>query len=119
MTNEQGYSIGVHCAAASHESRDAKIAWLTWDGKSWGEYPMPLRRGERPTSWVDANGRAVDRFDPSVGTHLPAGRLRFRFHCKLCGLSVVARSERLSPVLDRLRHAGINTIELSALGAIL
>lgn len=47
------------------------------------------------------------------------GRQRYRFHCPLCGTTVPAREEKLFPILDGLRTAGLFEVSLSGLAATL
>jgi hypothetical protein len=53
---------------------------------------------------------------PSDGQRV---RVRWNLRCPLCGYALAARGERIDRVLDKLRHAGIATIELRHLATIL
>lgn len=45
-------------------------------------------------------------------------RHRFNFTCRECGLSLVAREEKLNPVLDRLVVVGVEEVSIAGLTAI-
>lgn len=63
---------------------------------------------------------AVNVVDPQQADMVSrAHRPRFDMRCKLCGLTVVARYDTMTAVLDKLRHASVRTIELAHLVAIL
>jgi len=125
--------VSIFCDASSHEVRWWIASFVfspprsdTWPG-GWidssryindagttlGVRPVGDDPEDQGTSWTLMRGNEpVSRHEVSHGT-----RLRFRFHCERCGLTAVARSERLYGVFDTLAEQGLRSISLGALGA--
>jgi len=81
----------------------------TWrkrgDSRRSAEYLRGDTPSPRPTPWVERPG-PVDR-----------ERIRYDLECKLCGLKVPARRDRLLEVLDALAANGVRSITLRGLAA--
>ena len=141
-------AITVMCTAESHADRVVTVAVLyPWNPRGSdfisdedGWFFESDRTIRRPTieRRADGSGTFVDRKSnlqkesliadqvhdaekhgrDAEGDFVLNGRERWSFRCNLCGLSVAARAEKLAPKLHRLRHAGVSTLELAHVGAI-
>lgn len=117
--NREVFTIAVTCSVPpQHRGRvtDVDLFGNADDGRGWSMWPNPDRGLIRVTD----KGTAVNVIDPAQHEMTGrANRARFDMRCKLCGLTAVARLETMNVVLDKLRHAGVRTIELTHLVAIL
>lgn len=112
--------VEIFCAESSHASRRVIVTILERRGGDWKE-PVVLSRGVlNLNKGTIRDLDASDRLMPSADEAQPKrARWRYRLHCKLCGLTVPLRAQRLHPVLDALAAAGCAQVSLSALAATL
>lgn len=123
--------VAVTCTARSHAPRVAHItAFRRVTGEprivGWNENhgttlvrrsPLADQERNRPTAahlWNDSTeppGREAWDGTPA--------RNRYRLECRLCGLAVAVRDDRLGPALDHCADAGITTLDLAALARII
>lgn len=114
-------TVEVYCAESSHsKGKRAHIAQFYWSdddrNPGWDQWPQ---------GYLTPAGRAfragLQNDKPVVGDIAEGAPVRIRYHfaCDLCGLSVVGRRERLSPILDGLAEAGVSEVSLRGLATIL
>lgn len=128
--------ITIFCAESSHEAHpyvvasfwpgeimfgeDVDVPWQDWreggdvDDRTndAGIETAPATR--RTGALLDDNAYTRETRDVWGNNDGPL-RERFALRCPMCGLSSPARAEKLFPILDQLRRAGVHTITLAAL----
>ena len=93
--------VAVRCSEASHSDRVVQIAEFKPKGDgAWTLMPVVSRRSKPRDEQV------LVEFEE---------RTKYRFKCRLCGLSKTYREENLFKILDKLRVHGIKTVELRML----
>lgn len=125
--SEAEWTIDVVCSAESHVGKVAKLMRFVyvptdprrWDRDSTGGRDL-LRQMQGQVVDTPLAGQTVARkkLDTGSADRQPDHNTR-KIRCPLCGLDVTVRTELFDAVLDRLRHAGVDRIELAHLVAIL
>ncbi len=131
--------ITVYCQDATHAKKkcivtrysrlvdDPGFGWGEHAGRSARQQRIGWRRDEATIPSTPPDKPQAEQFIGSTDEPLQelsleawdGHRKRHRLQCELCRFTVVARDEKLSDVLDRLRGAGVFEVSLSLLGAIL
>lgn len=111
------YSVFVVC-----DQHPKAVAVYNFDRMGPGEWMDRFTRTD-PTGDVAAAGETLlddEPYDVSRDGLRPSGevRSRYRLRCRKCDASQVFRKETLWPILDRLKDAGVSTISLGGLAAI-
>lgn len=141
VTIPQGFTVYVVCTDQSHEGRTVKVTNFTYEDWRYasGEDASKPRIWTWDLGKVDSRseeraavGEAMDGDAPlsellgaevvpgvRLPVHVEPDRMRYSMACRLCGLNVEARHERLVPVLDRLAENGIASVELNHMRAII
>jgi hypothetical protein len=125
MSHPDAYAveIEIYCDDASHPQRVSvhrlRGHWGTTSGgrrvaTSWVASGAALMGDDLQSDADMASIRDEIQRNPE---HDPALRSRDDFRCDQCGTTVVVRSEKLSPVLDKLLFHGVSEISLTALQA--
>lgn len=83
----------------------------------WGGVLAELTTTERGQVLRDPAARAKLLTDRRTGRKM--GGTWWRFRCSDCGHTLQSRGARLEPVLERLRVAGVTTIDLAHLRSVL
>lgn len=128
--------ITVYCADNSHADRPFVVAsfspgdivfgphvdqpWQDWregaevddELNDAGQQVAPTAR--RTGALLDGDAHTSKQRD-RWGNNETSLRERFSLSCPICGLSAPARAEKLFPILDGLRRAGVPSISLSGL----
>lgn len=124
-------SIVIVCSAESHADRVSVLGKFARDlkGSAYRWSPSTVGVRTRATRHRLVDGETVTRGAQVTGEGLigdavshddtEGKRIQRKLRCRLCGLDVSARAERLDDVLDRVQHAGVDRIELATLVAIL
>lgn len=86
-----------------------RVLSLVWTGNKSGQ-PVYDREQSR-----------IQVFDPPLrstrlGGHDP--HVRYSFYCHLCGASLMSRSEKVRPILEKLAEHGVDRIDLAHLRAM-
>lgn len=112
--------VTVVCEERSHEGKRATVGSFEHLSGRW-RATLTRSRGvdvnfdkSTHSDLLDANDSPLHMGDQSWPV-----RERYNLRCELCGFTVPARRERLDPILDRLADAGVSTVSVRALGAIL
>ena len=111
-------AVEVCCDDSSHPTKHVHVGRFVWsdDDRSPG---WDLQPAEYETP-AEGNYRAALQGSRVVVTDIDPGQpVRARYHlaCKLCGLDVKVRREKMIPILDMLAAAGVDEISLAALAA--
>jgi hypothetical protein len=110
-------SIEIYCDDSSHEDRRWVVDALARDEHGW----HPQHWGKSGRKGAKSTMQFVKE---TVGAELkysndPApDRVRYRFRCHLCGVTVVARFDNATVICDTLAEHGVSQISLSSLAAI-
>ena len=137
VTAPYGFQVRVVCNDRSHEGRTVIVSTFTYVDlvAEWPDVFGP-DAPTGPAEWMHdlaaaraleddvATGRLAERAADEYeirGDDGPSafGRRRYRLPCRLCGLNVEVRHERLAPVLDGLADHGVRSVELAHLAGIL
>lgn len=143
----EGATIAIGCREPSHNGRESRVANFSYVDIDavFPEELHPVPRG--PAWWHDVEALAPAIRDEDYSLHHRTSqeelldgmvtyddaleareiggpdvgdlRARYSLTCKLCGLNVTVRHERLTPVLDRLAQHRVAYIELAHLAAII
>jgi hypothetical protein len=130
------WRIDVACVDRTHKrGRVARIQTFEWHPRAAEQYAelawlgdlLPggwraIEVGQAPRSMPDGSWAATepatqqnldaDGAELGPGRVAPGGRVRFRFACRECKTVRAVRVERLVPILDAARHAGIRALPL-------
>jgi hypothetical protein len=125
------FAVLVTCDEQSHKPgvRIASVRRYVTNIPGWRVHPEGGRRHRHEFTQIDDSGDNPRRSQRSNGS--PTNRAgmfdrdaaegfhrRSRMECPRCSLTVVMREQTLAEVFDKLEHAGVSTITLRALGAI-
>jgi hypothetical protein len=107
--------IEIYCDDSSHEDRRWVVDVLARDEHGWHDQDWG-KSGRK--------GRSLQFVKETVGAELKypndpvPDRVRYRFHCRLCGRSVVAQFDKATVTCDTLAANGVSQISLRSLAAI-
>lgn len=118
--------VSVICRDTSHDGRTCWVAAfsrnLTVDS---GWHRLPAGRSDRAgfdhpapenrAVWLSAEHQVLTESEVIEGASV---REQQSLLCKLCGLKVSAWTGTLQPIFDKLHDAGVSSIELRQLAAI-
>lgn len=124
-------SVAIGCQDCSHEGRLVKVDQFVYDRQARWCLAARTRRtpdgghvGRAHAEDAEWSLDADDNVLPTDEKHVPNAvldqveRTVYRLRCKLCGLSVSVRSERLHPVLSDYATRGVFYVELASLARI-
>lgn len=102
------------------------IALKTGGWVEGGEHPAGQSFGPGRSATTGVSGQGVTWRRDENGTQNPIRRrdaetthLRSEYECPRCRMRVVVRGERFAEILSKLKMAGVGSLSLSGLGAIL
>ncbi len=123
-------SVEIYCCEPSHDGQRYVICRFrltdrsifgargnVWLIETQVEPEKPrLLRGARTVLQVLEGDTYIDA-EGSTRSGEEVRRQRYRFHCHLCGLTLVRADAPVHAALDKLAAAGVSSISLSALAA--
>lgn len=110
--------IRVECSAASHAPKVAFVGRIQINPDGTVALGEPFEQ-DAMLEHRRLFGTSVEGPDWEYRDAHPVTRWRATFECPLCGLTVPVRRETIAPAAAGLRAAGLTSLSLEALAAIL